>query len=60
MIKPRSATPMGATRRATQKFPTALMAETVRYAPTAKSAPWAKFGMLRIPAIRASPSPMRA
>src|SRR5438046_9663814 len=39
------------------KHPTS---ETSIYAPTAKSAPWAKFGMLRIPVMSDRPSPIRA
>src|SRR5258705_2495483 len=60
MASPRSATPRGATKRATQKFPMNTAKETKKYASTAKSAPWAKFGMLRIPVISDRPSPIRA
>src|SRR5258705_4337310 len=60
MASPRSATPRGATKRATQKFPMNTAKETKKYAPIANSAPWAKFGMLRIPVISDRPSPIRA
>src|SRR5512134_1022291 len=60
IASPSSATPSGATSSASQKLPTAFAAETSRYAPTANSAPWAKFGMLRIPVISDRPSPIRA
>src|SRR5882672_578693 len=60
MARPSSATPTGATTRPIQKLPRTLTAVTRRYAPTAKSAPWAKFGMLRTPVISDRPSPIRA
>src|SRR5438034_4824642 len=60
MARPRSATPSGATTRPIQKLPKTPTAETRRYAPTAKSAPWAKLGMLRIPVMSDRPSPIRA
>src|SRR6266581_7416359 len=60
MASPSSATPSGATTRPIQKLPRTSTAVTRRYAPTAKSAPWAKFGMLRIPVISDRPSPIRA
>src|SRR6266851_2761446 len=60
MARPSSATPTGATTRPIQKLPRTLTAVTRRYAPTAKSAPWAKFGMLRIPVMSDRPSPIRA
>src|SRR5256885_13864003 len=60
MTRPSSATPSGATTSAIQKLPTALITVTVRYAPTAKSAPWAKLGILRIPVMSDRPSPIRA
>src|SRR5205809_3756689 len=60
MARPRSATPSGATTRPIQKLPKAPSAETRRYAPTAKSAPGAKWGMLRIPVMSDRPSPIRA
>src|SRR5467141_5330838 len=60
MARPSSATPTGATTRPIQKLPRTLTAVTRRYAPTAKSAPWAKFGMLRIPVMSDRPRPIRA
>src|SRR5439155_24675926 len=60
MARPRSATPSGATTRPIQKLPKTPTAETRRYAPTAKSAPWAKLGILRIPVMSDRPSPIRA
>src|SRR6266853_4194732 len=60
MARPRSATPAGATTRPIQKLPKTPTAVTRRYAPTAKSAPWAKLGMLRIPVMSDRPSPIRA
>src|SRR3954470_766416 len=54
------ATPKGARTREIQKFPKNPTIVTRRYAPTANSAPWAKFGMLRIPVMSDSPSPIRA
>src|SRR6267143_243582 len=60
MARPRSATPTGATTRPIQKLPRTLTAVPRRYAPTAKSAPWAKFGMLRIPVMSDRPRPIRA
>src|SRR5687767_8270886 len=58
--RPRIATPMGASRRPIQKLPTRLTAETRKYAPTANSAPWAKFGMLSTPVMSDRPRPIRA
>src|SRR2546421_1908850 len=60
MAKPRAATPSGATRSAIQKLPITLTVLTSTYAPTAKSAPWAKFGMLSTPVISDRPRPIRA
>src|SRR5207247_671255 len=60
MARPRSATPRGAITNPIQKFPIAPTTVTRRYAPTAKNAPWAKLGMLRIPVISERPSPIRA
>src|SRR5260221_336222 len=60
MARPSSATPSGATARPIQKLPKTSTAVTRRYAPTAKSAPCAKFGMLRIPVMSDRPSPIRA
>src|SRR5437879_1866088 len=60
MARPRSATPAGATTRPIQKLPKTPTAVTRRYAPTAKNAPWAKLGMLRIPVMSDRPSPISA
>src|SRR5882672_8608295 len=57
---PSSATPSGAMTSASQKLPMAPTTVTRRYAPTAKSAPWAKFGMLRTPVMSDRPRPIRA
>src|SRR6266480_6759148 len=60
MARPRSAPPRGAITNPIQKFPIAPTTVTRRYAPTAKNAPWAKLGMLRIPVMSERPSPIRA
>jgi hypothetical protein len=47
-------------KSAIQKFPRNIATVANRYAPTANNAPWAKFGMLRIPVTSDSPSPISA
>src|SRR5713226_4664637 len=51
---------MGATSSPSQKLPSSPTTLTRKYAPMAKSAPWAKFGMLRTPVMSDRPSPIRA
>src|SRR5205085_2950399 len=57
---PRRATPSGAISRPSQKLPRNPTTVTRKYAPTAKSAPCAKFGMLSTPVMSDRPRPIRA